>query len=255
MNISSPEHNLFLSEIFSSYQGEGVFVGLPQIFVRFAMCHMRCHYCDSPQTFHKSKTALIETTPYSGVSTPISNPFSTSSVVELLHRLLQKTAYHSVTFTGGEPLLQVDALASLACASKKNLNLATFLETSGTLPHLLEKTVPYIDIYSLDIKPPSCAGARSSWHEIENCIGIAAQKEMVVKIVVTDNSPDDSELDEITRICLKHRCAPVMTPVTKTNDNTHIPSGRRIQQIRNFFDRTGIQATFVPQIHKLVNWP
>lgn len=254
MNTSSPEHNLFLSEVFSSYQGEGIFVGMPQIFVRFTLCHMRCHYCDSPQTFHKTNTASIEMAPYSGIVKHVPNPISIRSAIELIRQLSQKAACHSITFTGGEPLLQLEALATLANESKNTLNLTTFLETSGTLPHLLEKTIPYIDIYSLDIKPPSCAGVKSSWPEIEACISIAAQKELVVKIVITDNSPTDTELSEITRICLKYKFPPVMTLVTKTNSSTHVPSGKRIQQIRNFFERSGVQAAFVPQIHRLANW-
>ncbi|MBN1405468.1 MAG: 7-carboxy-7-deazaguanine synthase QueE, partial [Candidatus Omnitrophica bacterium] len=34
-------------EIFSSIQGEGIYVGERQIFIRFAGCNLNCVYCDT----------------------------------------------------------------------------------------------------------------------------------------------------------------------------------------------------------------
>ena len=38
-----------LNELFNSFQGEGLYVGQRQTFVRFAGCNLACQYCDSPQ--------------------------------------------------------------------------------------------------------------------------------------------------------------------------------------------------------------
>ena len=35
-----------ISEIFSSLQGEGPYLGVKQVFVRFGRCNMHCTYCD-----------------------------------------------------------------------------------------------------------------------------------------------------------------------------------------------------------------
>jgi organic radical activating enzyme len=35
-----------ISEVFSSLQGEGPYLGVQQIFIRFGRCNMHCGYCD-----------------------------------------------------------------------------------------------------------------------------------------------------------------------------------------------------------------
>src|SRR6059058_304819 len=46
---TSPTH-LFLAEIYSSLQGEGLLTGTPSIFVRASGCNLRCWFCDTPYT-------------------------------------------------------------------------------------------------------------------------------------------------------------------------------------------------------------
>ncbi|HHQ45091.1 MAG TPA: 7-carboxy-7-deazaguanine synthase QueE, partial [Candidatus Altiarchaeales archaeon] len=73
-------------EIFSSIQGEGKFMGIPQVFIRLAGCNLSCSWCDTPQSKGGGKEMSVETV---------------VSEVELL-------GIKSVCITGGEPLLQVD---------------------------------------------------------------------------------------------------------------------------------------------------
>src|SRR6059058_2785541 len=46
---TSPTH-LFLAEIYSSLQGEGLLTGTPSVFIRTSGCNLRCWFCDTPYT-------------------------------------------------------------------------------------------------------------------------------------------------------------------------------------------------------------
>ena len=39
--------NIYLSELFSSIQGEGPFIGERHFFIRFSGCHRKCIFCDT----------------------------------------------------------------------------------------------------------------------------------------------------------------------------------------------------------------
>ena len=59
--MSTTEAHLF--EVFSSIQGEGLYIGDRQIFVRFLMCNLSCAYCDSTDCLVPQKTYRVEETP------------------------------------------------------------------------------------------------------------------------------------------------------------------------------------------------
>lgn len=146
-----------IKEIFSSLQGEGIYQGVRQIFIRFAGCNLNCDYCDTPESRVKSVRCKVE-----GKRREIKNPVSSKDLIDFLTHnssfITHNSDYfHSVSLTGGEPLLQVDFLEELIPVLK-NLGLKIYLETNGTLPEALEKIVDSVDYIAMDIKLPSATG-------------------------------------------------------------------------------------------------
>ncbi|MDZ4172032.1 MAG: 7-carboxy-7-deazaguanine synthase QueE [Methanobacteriaceae archaeon] len=80
-----------IMEVFSSIQGEGLLIGRRQIFVRFAGCNLNCNYCDTPES-RKSIAGQQKT------------------LEELQKDIMDIITpdFHSISFTGGEPLLQAN---------------------------------------------------------------------------------------------------------------------------------------------------
>jgi 7-carboxy-7-deazaguanine synthase len=106
-------------EIFASIQGEGPTRGLPSVFVRLALCNLRCDWCDTRYTWdwdHFERQAEI---------VDIDADVVVDEVAVLGHR--------NVVITGGEPLLQQRPLAPFVAAMKR-LGKRIEVETNGTVP-------------------------------------------------------------------------------------------------------------------------
>ncbi|MFZ4116018.1 MAG: 7-carboxy-7-deazaguanine synthase QueE [Chthoniobacterales bacterium] len=103
---------MLISEIFHSLQGEGLFIGMPSIFVRTSGCNLRCRWCDTPYASWKPEGEEL-------------------SIAEILKRIAVYPCRH-VVLTGGEPMV-AKGLSELAAQLKKRGYHIT-IETAGTLP-------------------------------------------------------------------------------------------------------------------------
>ena len=119
-------------EIFSSFQGEGLFVGQRQIFVRFAGCNLNCSYCDTNDSKSEKSGKLM-----------------TVDDVVLAIEELRTPDCHVISFTGGEPSLYPEFINEVS----SRMDLKILLETNGTLPDNID-SIKKLDIVSLDIKLP-----------------------------------------------------------------------------------------------------
>src|SRR5882724_10556036 len=96
-----------LVEVFSSIQGEGILVGHRQIFVRTYGCNLRCTYCDSPETLKETPTpeyCRVEESPGSWTFRRVPNPITPEVLTRIVRDYLTEP-HHSLSITGGEPLL------------------------------------------------------------------------------------------------------------------------------------------------------
>jgi 7-carboxy-7-deazaguanine synthase len=103
---------LKINEIFWSFQGEGLRVGVPSIFLRLTGCSVQCPFCDTKDSWEID----------AGVSL---------SIEEILPRIEKhrgKYPQSQVVITGGEPLEQ-DLSGITAALKKKNYFLT--IETNG----------------------------------------------------------------------------------------------------------------------------
>lgn len=138
---------LDVNEIFYSLQGEGVHQGLPTVFIRLQGCNLDCTYCD---------TDYAKTGP--------STKHTTEEIITKIVHLSPSTSTR-VCITGGEPLLQVEALEKLvARLNKFNYYLEVF--TNGSFPRPFWWT--RVHSWVVDIKTPSsgvCGASDISWLE------------------------------------------------------------------------------------------
>ena len=95
-------------EKFYSLQGEGLFMGTPAYFIRFAGCNLRCEWCDTKESWQTDSVPLIEQ-----------------------EELVQAIPCERVILTGGEPTLQ-DLKPLIERLHELGHQVA--IETNGTRP-------------------------------------------------------------------------------------------------------------------------
>lgn len=142
-----------IADIFFSQQGEGVYAGIPQVFIRFYGCMCHCRFCDTPL-----------------------NHYEKYSPLEAYYEIKRFTqGFHSLCITGGEPLLNADFLWEFLKLVKYD-GIKTYLETNGILADQLERLIDDIDIIAMDFKLPSSTGMRQYWNEHRQFLERARQK-------------------------------------------------------------------------------
>jgi len=127
---------LFISETFTSIQGEGLLTGVPSVFLRTSGCNLRCRWCDTPYTSWEA-TGTHQT------------------VADLLAIVEASPARH-VVITGGEPMLQkgIEPL----CAALTDLGYHITIETAGTIFRPLAADLLSISPKLSDSTPAAPAG-------------------------------------------------------------------------------------------------
>jgi len=158
-------HKGKIAEVFASIQGEGLYQGVKQVFVRFFGCNLACTFCDTPQ--HNFRE------------------YSSQELWEEME-LLSKSC-HSISFTGGEPLLQTKFLKKIIEICRKE-SKRIYLETNGTLPYSLKEVISLVDIVAMDFKLPSSTGEKEFWPEHEEFLRIAREKDVFVKAVINKST-------------------------------------------------------------------
>lgn len=98
MSALAPDR-LLISEIFESVQGEGPSVGVPSIFLRLGLCNLKCTFCDTPFTWDFQRFDR-------------ENELESRGLEELVESL-EAFRSKNLVVTGGEPLLQDEALVAL----------------------------------------------------------------------------------------------------------------------------------------------
>lgn len=223
-------------EIFFSYQGEGFYVGIPQIFVRFAGCNLKCDYCD---------------TKYSQV---ISHKVKFLTQEQLINKILKvynqnKSKFKSfkpqISFTGGEPLLQAVFLKDLLPKLKKE-GFVCYLETNGTLPNELKKIISYCDIVVMDFKFV-CDTKKSFWAQHKQFLNIAKGKVFVKAVITNQTKLSDIKKSIQTIKAVNKNIKFYLQP----SIDTKIPKLEDLYLFKSMAEKELQNVYLMPQMHKI----
>jgi organic radical activating enzyme len=247
-----------LIEIFSAIQGEGLNVGTRQLFIRFALCDLRCHFCDSTHTWSVPKECRVEQTPGHRDFETYPNPVPGSLLLQWVARQNQPSLHDSVTLTGGEPLLHAPFLVEFLPQLRQSAKLPVYLETGGHRPEQLAMVLPYLDSVGMDIKLPSVSG-EDRWQAHGKFLRLChnASLEVFVKVIVDCNT-DPAELELSAQLVADvSPKIPVFlqpaTPVEASKQPVVSPSPEQILAWQTLMKRVLSSVRVVPQTHKMIS--
>ncbi len=100
-----------VSEIFTSFQGEGPYIGTPATFLRLYGCNLNCEWCDTDISTYEM--------------------LSVDDVAEILITQMEFNNIKLLVITGGEPTLQMDEIKRLIKELPEDIKIQ--LETNGSI--------------------------------------------------------------------------------------------------------------------------
>lgn len=237
-----------LIEVFSSLQGEGMLAGYRQIFIRFPGCNLTCDFCDT--CLEAAPQCQLESPPGSGRFQGIPQPVSLKAMLDIVHSWCKQLpdAHHSISITGGEPMLHADLLAGWL--PELNILLPIHLETNGTLPESLPRLIEHLDCISMDIKLPSSTGTTTAyWQEHRRFLEIARERDVSVKVVVTESTLERELLQACTLVAAVDDEIPfIIQPVTGRDGRVSVAAGR-LMHFQAVAARTLCDVRVLPQMH------
>ncbi|HEX2304805.1 MAG TPA: 7-carboxy-7-deazaguanine synthase QueE [Nitrososphaeraceae archaeon] len=229
-----------VSEIFTSFEGEGIFVGKKTLFIRLSGCHLKCRWCDTRYALPLD----------SGID------YQVEEIKDLIVKELQPFTY-KVNFTGGEPLLQIEAVIQLADFIKRHTNLKTYIESSCFDSELFSKILPYMDICKVEFKTEDSKVVEDEHYDnlLLNefrCLELAVQnnKTTYIKIVVTNSTKLDSFKNLVYNISKKIEPSDTMSFIIQPSDGIDQPTLNKLLDIYDIVQPMFPEVRIIPQLHK-----
>ncbi|MFB5636464.1 MAG: 7-carboxy-7-deazaguanine synthase QueE [Nitrosopumilus sp.] len=233
-----------LFEIFTSVEGEGILYGTKTLFVRLAGCPFTCFYCDTKESLPLD----------SGIE------YSIEDANKLIDSNLKNQTY-KVNFTGGDPLIQHEAVALLA-KHIQDKKIPTYLESSCFDVDRFDHVLPFIDIVKIEFKTKDSGFVDLKHYEklighTMKCLqsSVKSKKTTYIKVVVSSKTqPDEFKklVKEIFDIVSKDDIDGfIIQPTYGISE----PSLDLLLELYDLVYPYYIDVKVVPQLHKFIGAP
>lgn len=258
-------------EVFASIQGEGAFVGRPQVFLRLRGCPLRCAWCDTPGSWRLGERDRARIEAHSGVrrEPAWAEPERVAGWIDEV----DPRGDLAVSLTGGEPLLWPGFLRDLrGLLGARRLHL----ETAGAHPRALGQVVDLCDHVSLDLKLPADLGppleldptwprdpavepaprSAEDWRGVRRAVlPLVAGRDACAKLVVAggrEPAEFDELLDEVAELA-PH--LPLILQPASPMGGVGAPTRAGLEALLAQARGRSLDVRLLPQVHRLLGLP
>ena len=234
-----------IREIFCSVQGEGPYTGVKQAFVRFAGCNLDCVYCDTE--IEKTPRCRVEKACGTREFKKIENPVSAGDVSDIVSGY---GGLHSISLTGGEPLLYTAFILGL------DVSPPLYLESNMSLPERAKEVKDIIRYVAGDFKLGAGFNLDNYdeyFSDMVECFRVLKntdKRDCFCKIVILDGSDMQNLLEGVEKI-KDYVSMIVLQPVTPSEGKDARPvSVSEMMEIQEKLQNIK-ETRIMPQSHKL----
>lgn len=226
-----------IHSIYVATEGEGIYIGTPQVFVRFKGCSWHCRNCDSDYTWEFGTE---------------SQRISLEQVLTKIQEISFGGKIKRVSITGGDPLADENiADATMLAGELKTRGYFVSIEASGNA--LRHRLFDIVDFISIDFKTPS------SGNETPLATLATLTRQYLGKFQVKSVIEDEIDFNAVYQAyyVLRAELPNVdfpwcLTPCYKTNES--FPQ-RRFQNVLRWNEKAGGPFRVIGQQHKWVYGP
>jgi organic radical activating enzyme len=243
----------YLDEIFCSIQGEGIYLGYRQVFIRTGGCGARCLYCDTRRAAERREQFTLHTGDGKELLDNPVEPAEAALAALRLSRICR--GVHSVSITGGEPLEQPRFVLEMARVLREE-KLPVYLETNGLHAGILGEIKPFLDIVSLDIKQPALCGLESDiFSHYRSVLSRILPVKVFCKIVLCDRFEPAEFEESVAVISRVSRSIPlVIQPASAgvENQSYQVPDTESLMDCYSVASRYLDDVRIIPQCHRIL---
>ena len=190
---------IFNIQRFSVHDGKGI-----RTIVFLKGCALRCRWCCNPE----SQNGAIEQMMVGDTLKTVGEDITAEKIIDIIERdrIFYRRSMGGVTLSGGEMLCQPDFSLAILKGCKE-IGIGTTVESTGFAPYeTIEKLLPFIDVYLMDIKhinPVKHKEFTTQSNELilENAKKIAKNVDkLIIRVPVIPTFNDtEEEIEEIAR--------------------------------------------------------
>lgn len=225
--------SLDISEAYLSIQGEGIYVGMPSLFIRTTECNLKCIWCDT-----KGLKANPKWTP------------------EAIDGLIQKHAMFDIVITGGEPMVRADVVSFIALLSLRykaaigsNSNIT--IETNGTIsPQQVGMELDMMNSIIWSVSP-KMRSAGQSWKKVQFKDFLTLPR-VQWKFPIDPYSREDLSDFETIMLFLPEESLTIIAQPVAAPDADVEKYAQATQKLIEYMKKNHPRVRVIPQLHKFI---